>query len=157
MAVKKKPVAKKAADKKPVGRKSKLKSVEADLIKYVTAGLTFKSATGAVGIDESTFYLWLQKGEEDIRCEKTTDYSEFFKSIKKAENEHKLKRLRIIRLAASNPSNWQAAAWELERRYRDEYGKQALDLQLSGKAGGEPIETKSTVQVYIPDNGRDKN
>ena len=75
------------------------------------------------------------------------------KSIKNAEAKDKLKRLAIIRQAAES-GTWQAAAWELERRYRDEYGRSTMDINLAGQPGGEPIKTENAVQIYLPDNHR---
>lgn len=124
-----------------------------EICKYIAQGLTKKTAIDACGIAESSFYTWLQKGEKDLANGKKTVYSEFLKSIKNAEAKDKLKRLAIIRQAAES-GTWQAAAWELERRYRDEYGRSTMDINLAGQPGGEPIKTENAVQIYLPDNQR---
>lgn len=125
-----------------------------EICKYIKQGLSNRTAADCAGITESTFYSYIRQGEADLEKQKTTIFSQFLQSLKKAESAHKLGRLAVIRRAADE-GNWQAAAWELERRYRDDYGRNAVDarVELSGKDGG-PVETKSTVQIYVPDNGR---
>lgn len=117
-------------------------------------GLTKKTAADAAGIAETTFYSWLRQGEKDLDAGKSTKYALFLQSVKQAEAEHKRGRLAVIHKAAQDGS-WQAAAWELERRYRSEYGKATVDVNLAGQPGGEPIKTESAVQIYLPANGRD--
>lgn len=122
---------------------------------YIAQGLTKKTAIDACGIAETSFYGWLQKGEKDLAAGKKSVYSEFLQSVKKAETKDKLSRLAIIRQAAKD-GTWQAAAWELERRYRDEYGKAAMDINVGGQKDAEPIKTEGAIHIYLPDNGRDK-
>lgn len=129
------------------------KELSREICGYIAQGLTKKTAIDACGIAESSFYTWLQKGEKDLADGRKTIYAEFLKSIKKAETKDKLSRLKVIRDAA-NDGTWQAAAWELERRYRDEYGRAAMDINLGGQPGGEPVRTESAVQIYLPDNHR---
>ena len=136
------------------GRKLKLTpELRKEICEYLANGLTKKTAIDACGIAESSFYTWLQRGERDLEAGKNTAYSEFLKDIKKAEAQDKLKRLAIIRKAAQD-GTWQAAAWELERRYRDEYGRASMDINLGGQKDAEPIRTESAVQIYLPDNHR---
>jgi len=48
---------------------------------------------------------------------------EFFAAVKKAEADSKLLRLSQIEKAAQNPRYWTAAAWWLERKFPDEFGR----------------------------------
>ena len=59
---------------------------------------------------------------------------------------HKMKRLNQIEKAAEQ-GNWQAAAWELERCYPDEYGKR-IAAEVSGKDGGS-IKTETEISGNI--------
>lgn len=79
------------------------------LIKYIEAGNYNKTACEAVGLGESTFYEWMKEKPE------------FAESIKKAEAKAITRNLIIIQTAAQK--SWQAAAWFLERRYFDLFGK----------------------------------
>lgn len=72
----------------------------------------------ALGISEATWYRWLQEGEKAQSGLKR----EFYEAIKKAEGEAIAERVAIIRRAALD-GNWQAAAWWLERKFPELYGK----------------------------------
>lgn len=122
------------------------------ICKYIAAGLTKKGAASAACISDSSLYLWLEKGEKDKARGKSTVYSEFLDSLKRAEGAFKLGRIKTIQQAAAD--DWKAAAWLLERCYRDEYGRSTMDINLAGQPGGEPIKTENAVQIYLPDNHR---
>lgn len=144
---------------KGTGRRTILTpELSAKICAYIASGLTKKGAYEAVFISEASFFTWMKKGERDIEKggDNNSIYSLFAKSVKEAEAKFKLTHIRNIKTAADK-GQWQASAWMLERCYRDEYGKSSVDakVELTGKDGG-PVETKSTVQVYIPDNNRDK-
>lgn len=128
--------------------------LEQEICGYIGQGLTKKTAIDACGISESSFYAWIRQGEADLEAGKKSRFSQFLQSVKKAEVKDKLSRLAVIRQAAKD-GTWQAAAWELERRYRDEYGKATMDINLGGQKGGEPVEVETGVKIYLPDNGRD--
>lgn len=121
---------------------------------YVAKGLTKKGAADAVCISESSLYSWLDRGQKDKESGKDTMYSEFLESVKKAEAEFKTTHIHTIERASVD--DWKAAAWLLERCYRNEYGRATMDINLGGQPGGEPIKTENSVQIYLPDNGRDK-
>lgn len=117
-----------------------------ELCKFKKAGLTNKSVCYAANISERSFYEYLNRGEADAQAGKKSIFSRFFQSYKKAEAMHKLKRLSQIEKAADG-GNWQAAAWELERCYPDEYGKR-IAAELSGKDGGS-IKTETELSGNI--------
>ena len=94
----------------------------------IQQGITAKEASITSGITEQTFYNWIQKGKEA----KSGKYFEFFESIKKAEAELKASYEKIVKDAGEK--TWTAAAWYLERKYPDEYGKKAdYKLEHTGK------------------------
>lgn len=138
------------------GRKPKLTpEIQKEFCAYVASGLTKKGAADAVCISETALYDWLKKGQADRDRGKNTIYSKFLESVKKAEAKFKLTHIKNIKVAAEDGA-WQASAWLLERCYRDEYGRAAMDINVGGQPGGEPVRTESAVQIYLPDNGRDK-
>lgn len=83
------------------------------LTQAIRLGATNGLACAYAGITEATFYSW------------QNEYPEFFESIKLAEGTGALGWLAKIEKAA-NDGNWQAAAWKLERRYPQLYGKQVI-------------------------------
>ena len=95
-----------------------------ELIKYIEAGNYQKTACEAVGISEETFYTWMKEKPE------------FSESIKKAESKAIARNVMIIQKAAQ--TSWQAAAWFLERKDYERWGRK----ELIGGIDNEPIEIK---------------
>ena len=87
-------------------------------------GLSNGDIICALGIHESTFYRWIGNPKTKLQralCE----------GLKKEEAEFKQTLLTTIRAAAlARNQYWTAAAWLLERKYPDEYGK--ADRQRDG-------------------------
>jgi hypothetical protein len=107
--------------KKKRGRKCTYSLEKADLIiKYLEAGNTRKASYEALGIDDRTFYRWIEK------------YDNFAYRIKEAEARAEIRNVAIINKAAQ--TSWQASAWWLERRRKEDYGrKEQLDVTTNGK------------------------
>ncbi len=86
-------------------------------IKLKGDGLSNGDIICALGIHESTFYRWIGNPRNKLQralCE----------GLKKEEAEFKQTLLTTIRAAAlARNQYWTAAAWLLERKYPDEYGK----------------------------------
>ena len=97
-----------------------------DICKYLSAGNNIQDSCALAGIHKDTFYEWLKDPSK-------TDFSD---SIKKAELQCKARNIAIIQNAG--PKTWQAAAWWLERRYKDEF---SLRSEITGR-DGEPLVTK---------------
>lgn len=140
-------------------------AVRASLINSIKIGLTQLEAAENAGIDESTFYRWQKKA---LESNGTGAYASLFQDLKKATTESKLYALGIVSKAANNKDfteetkttydakgnikekvvirkpagkSWQAAAWFLERKFREEFGRNAVDAQQ------EPIK----IEVSYPD------
>jgi len=86
--------------------------------KLIAAGNYQRHVAQYLGIDESTWYRWLQKGE---RAQQNSLYSKLYKAVKKAEAEAVARNVTIIQKAAQD--TWQAAAWWLERKCPEEWGR----------------------------------
>lgn len=87
-------------------------------------GSTYELAASYAGISYQTFLDW-QKSK-----------SEFLDTVKLAEGKAAVKWLSVIEQAA-NDGTWQAAAWKLERRYPNQYGKTVVNNQITGADGKE--------------------
>lgn len=83
--------------------------MQSALCRWLKKGCSFKDACAMEGISYETFRTW------------QSEKSAFSVAIKKAEAECKVARIQTV-LKASDKS-WQAAAWWLERRCPDEYGR----------------------------------
>jgi len=104
-----------------VGRPSKRKDAgkEAALVS-LRAGNTRTAAAGVAGVTRQTLYRWL---DEDAT---------FRDAVEKAEGNAESRMLRVIEDAAIS-GTWQAAAWWLERRRKDEYALKQIQ-QHEGNA-----------------------
>lgn len=84
------------------------------------AGNTRRTSAIAGGISEETFYVWMKSKPE------------FSESVKKAEAEAEARNVAIINQAGK--TSWQASAWWLERRRKEDFGKQdRVDITTNGK------------------------
>ena len=115
--------------------------VQNTFLEAIDIGLTHKLACEYAVISESTFYAWVQRG----KAATSGIYLEFLDALARAEAQGASRLLAQIRLHAA--TDWRAAAWVLERRHPDDYGKRA---EVTGKEGGPvQVETK-TEHVFQP-------
>ena len=108
-----------------MARKRKLtKELIKEAYKLVAAGNYDKDVYPILGIDKSTWYRWLSEGE----TAKSGLKREFYDTVKKAEKDAIARNVALIQRAAQE-GNWQAAAWWLERKYFEDWGrKDKVDL-----------------------------
>lgn len=118
------------------GRHTKLNKERLDLIcRYLRAGNTRKVAAECAGISEQTFYTWINKGKEA----KSGVFFEFLESVKKAESEAHAGAVNTITVARQK--SWQAAAWWLERKFPDDWGKrEKMEVEHKGPVSGFKVE-----------------
>jgi len=77
----------------------------------LSKGFPYSRIADLLGIHKSTFSQWIGRRPH------------IHKRLKKAEALHITRALEVIDAAA--PKSWQAAAWRLERREREDFGQQA--------------------------------
>lgn len=115
---------------KKTGRKSKLtKALILKLATHIKDGMPYKYAAELSGISEATFFNYLSAAEkacaeitdESILSEEDGLFFEFLECIKKAEAEAIEKKMKLMHRHASK--KWQAAAWFLERRDPENFGR----------------------------------
>lgn len=111
-----------------MGRKSKYSpQMQAALCRWLRKGCSYKDACAMEGISYETYRTW------------QTEKPAFSVAIKKAEAECKADRIATV-LKASEKS-WQAAAWWLERRCPEEYGRNAKEEKPQNVVSYEELET----------------
>ncbi len=126
-------------------RKSKLTSeLIKEAYKMVAAGNYIKDIPPVLGIDDSTWFRWLSEGEKA----KSGLKREFYETIKKAEKDAIARNVALIQRAAQE-GNWQAAAWWLERKYFEDWGRKDK-VDLSADKDGFKI-----VVEYVDERGKD--
>jgi len=86
------------------------------LLDALRAGHYMHVAAALVGIAESTLYRWIERGEEG-----ESPFKQFACDVARARAEAESRALLLIQKAAL--TNWQAAAWFLERAYPLRWGR----------------------------------
>ena len=122
-----------AIQEKSIGRKSKYSpQMQSALCQWLRKGCSYKDACGMEGISYETFRRW--QDEKSVFCV----------ALKKAEAECKVARIQTV-LKASDKS-WQAAAWWLERRCPDEYGRMVKEEKPENVVTIEELEEAGRLQ-----------
>ena len=111
------------------------------IVDGINAGLTFRLSCARAGVTSATFYNWLEKG----KVAQSGALMEFFNAVERAKADSALRLISQITLQA--PADWRAAAFILERRFPDDYGRRA---ELTGKAGGPVKVDTKTQHVFQP-------
>lgn len=121
-----------------MGRRTKLTpELIEQAAKLISHGNYAQTVFQMLGIPESTWYGWLQRGRES---ERRNVYSEFSEAVKKAEAAAELRA--VSGIVAAGRRNWTAFAWYLERKYPDRWGRRdKIQQEISGP-GGEPFYSK---------------
>jgi len=105
-------------------------------------GAYVETAAALSGISKDTLYRWLRMAEGE---HSTPLHRELSDAVKKGMARAEQRDLAVIDKAAQQ-GIWQAAAWRLERKHPDRWGRQSkVQLEHSGPDGG-PIELDSRVE-----------
>jgi transposase len=107
----------------------------------VAQGYIREVAAQAWGIAATTVYRWMKRGEPD------RPFGEFCTALKRADAEAEIACLRTIK-AAANAGDWKAAAWMLERRYPEKWGRRPRGAQAG--LGGLQVEWGKLTQFVMP-------
>lgn len=104
-------------------------------MRYVRDGNQPRVAASLVGISQSTYFSWMERGRKG-----EAQFSEFSESIERAQAGAIVDRVaRIYRAAVDG--NWRAAAWLLERIAPEMYGKRSRGVMERGaRRQGQPTQ-----------------
>jgi len=117
---------------------------------YMGDGLYFEDACDLCHVTRRTGYRWLEWGEEAIEeadgnldCvpEEKRLYAEFCHTVRARAAAAIARNAALVQQRAEDdhPGDWRAAAWFLEHRRPDTWGRREQKTQVTG-AGGGPIE-----------------
>lgn len=117
-----------------IGRKPVLTPKLIKLIYELIAGGEFDKAVASyIGVSEVSWHNWKRRGkevQEKLKADNSYTptkreqlYLDFIESLEQAYAEAEINAVNTIRKASK--SNWEAAAWFLERRYRGNWAKVA--------------------------------
>jgi trehalose-6-phosphate synthase len=84
----------------------------AKLVEYITGGVPYEMASGAIGINKETIYHWLNLGKRDLEAGINSEFAKFSNELKDIACKNALDNLKNVK---SLTNRWQAAAWLLER------------------------------------------
>jgi hypothetical protein len=97
--------------------KSKLTpELQEKILLHLRLGAYVETAAACAGIHKDTFYEWMKKGARGI-----APYASFADAVHKAVAESESRDLATVLKASAK--YWQAAAWRLERRFPEKYGR----------------------------------
>ena len=136
------------------GRPTKLTpELIADVRRFLPTCLYMDSVGDYIGVARSTWRLWLRRGRREAerlaRDPKAKPdpgeaiYLEFSDAIKRGLAEAEMRAVSCILNAA--PQHWQAAAWVLERRWPQHWGRDRQTLRELQRAVRELQERVSGV------------
>ena len=121
------------------GRPTKLtEPVVSEICKHISVGTPIKTSCRAAGVSYTSYNYWLKQGELDTEIGVITPFSEFLDRIKKSEAEAVSAHVQVIHNSAIKDKNWLAAAWWLERKYPELFGKRTVEP---------PVENKILIQL----------
>jgi transposase-like protein len=112
----------------------------------LSRGATRTLAAASAGVSGSVLRGWLTRGEMDHASENLEDeqsiFAELYLKVIAAEFEAAGRWLDMVSGAA--PQDWRAAAWLLERRHPQDFGRQVHELQ-----GGDPEKPLHTTPLIV--------
>lgn len=114
------------------GRPTKLtEELIEEIAAYLRAGNYIETTAALVGIHRDSIYEWLKRGNaEKLRLSNNSRarmrtrekiFVQFTDTVKKAQAQSEAMLVGLIGQAAQK--NWTAAAWRLERKYPDKWGR----------------------------------
>jgi alpha-galactosidase/6-phospho-beta-glucosidase family protein len=113
------------------GRPTKLTpEVQDKIVTALRAGNYQETAARYAGINHDTFYEWMRRGKD----EPGSIFSDFAEAVEKAKADAEVRDVALIDRAAAD-GNWQAAAWKLERKFPNRWGR-VNRTEVTGADGG---------------------
>jgi len=90
--------------------------VQEKILLHLRVGAYMETAAACAGISKDTLYEWLRKGANGQK-----PYAEFADKVHRAVAESESRDLATVLKASQK--QWTAAAWRLERRFPEKYGR----------------------------------
>lgn len=90
-------------------------------------GCYIETAVTANGVSKQAFYNWLKRGNR----QKKGIYREFVDAVQKAMADAEIRDL--LKIDKASDTNWQAAAWKLERKFPKKWGRREMVRLSTGE------------------------
>jgi hypothetical protein len=133
-------------------RPSKLTDELRDRITTVIrTGVSADVAAAAVGIAPRTYYRWMAMGE----TARSGCHRAFRDAVDQAKAESEVELVSRLETAARNGS-WRAAAWLLERRFPERWGRGSVRTEASPAVDGQSKDPFEELDNVTPLKPRDR-
>jgi transposase len=117
-----------------------------ELSSFIAHGCYVETAVALCGISKQTFYRWLKDSQKEDASDLLLKLSD---AVKKAAAESEVRDLAVIDKAAQE-GVWQAAAWRLERKHPERWGRQSK-VQLEHTGSIEAIDRTEQIKKVLSD------
>lgn len=120
------------------------------ITELISGGNSLEVAAQASGITATTFFNWCARGRRErerleqnprLKPKKSEEiYVEFLEDVERARAEGEARLVLVVTKKAMN--DWRAAAWMLERKAPERWGKpwRPMDNSEAAKAAGEVVK-----------------
>lgn len=116
-----------------VGRRSSLTpEVQRRILQVLQAGGYVETAVAAAGVSMRSYTRWMGRGREDA-ADYAPEYEQFRQLVHQARAESEARNVALIAQAAA--TNWNAAAWLLERQYPERWARPSQREKSEESAG----------------------
>jgi transposase len=141
------------AAKNPGGRPTKLtKELQAKIVQAIEAGNYIETAAAYAGVDKVSLYAWMKKGHHEPE---NGLHREFLNAVQKALAAAEVRDVTL--LAAAAEESWQAAAWRLERKFPDRWGRRDTVTVLQRLAKElDALSDDELLAIAVPDSAGDR-
>lgn len=121
-----------------IGHPTTLTSDVADqIVASLRAGNYIVVATKAAGVPRQTYNAWMARGRSTAAADEP--YRDFRARVERARSEAETRA--VAQIASAARTNWQAAAWLLERTAPERWGKPSVRLRDEPAKPAEPAMT----------------
>jgi transposase-like protein len=111
------------------------------IVQALSAGAYVETAAAMAGVSKQTLYSWLKRGADQAQG----PFREFLDAVEKAQAEAEVRDIALIAKAAQ--TQWQAAAWRLERKFPEKWGRKTR-VEHTGEDGG-PVQVSIAINRTV--------
>lgn len=133
--------------------------VKEKFLAAIAKGASYNIACGYAGISYQTLRRWIKTAEamtelfeEQIEVHPDREYFSFYCDIRRVESYAAIKWLEKIDNAAN--VQWQAAAWKLERRHPEDYGRVEKENKADAEDNSLQKARNEVEKLKADNNGR---
>jgi hypothetical protein len=116
--------------------------LEEQIVRAIRAGSFPEVAARYAGVDRSTYYRWMERGDPEGTRSADRPHRRFRRAVEQAQAADEVRDTTLVGKAAER--DWRAAAWRFERRHRARWGRQA----------GEEGEVPEPPVLALPDGSQ---